>query len=630
MNAATPDPSLPVPGYVGDAIATVRLLDDNTSNQIAAGEVVERPSSVVKELVENAMDAGATRIDVHIEDGGRGLIVVRDNGIGMSPVDVVLSVQRHATSKITTADDLLEITTFGFRGEALPSIASVSDFSITTKRRTDELGTQLVIQHGNVTFTGPAACPDGTEVRVASLFSTVPARLKFLKSNQTELNHISDFLQRLVLSRPDVAVTLTHDGQTNLQFAGTGDVAASLGAVLGRDSVKDMVPLTCETPGLTVRGWVSKPSVTKATRAGQYFFVNNRAVRSRVLQVAFDRAFRKLVEGDRHPLAVIFLEIDPRYVDVNVHPAKSEVRFTRDGDIFAVIARAVEDALLTGGLIPEVNVVPSMPQPLVYSRPSTPPRTTMSNFADVFAELPSRPLDGLFEQPVGSGNDAAAQGNELPDAQGSVQNAYIGFDGYAISRLRVIGQSRNTYIVAETDDAILLIDQHVAHERVLYEQFMNGAATEKDTWGIVAQNLVIPATLSVSPVEREAAVKYRDVLLRAGFDIDVFGSDTVVVRSVPATILEKPYMGMISSILDDLAHTQGSRRLDLPNEAALIMASCRLAVKKGDPLTMDEMVKLLADLASMKNPFTCPHGRPILLALPHREMDRKFHRIGPH
>ena len=627
MNPSSPDTAAPVPGYVGDADATVRLLDDNTSNQIAAGEVVERPSSVVKELVENAMDAGATRIDVNIEDGGRGLIVVRDNGCGMSPVDAVLSVQRHATSKITTADDLLEITTFGFRGEALPSIASVSDFSLTTKRHADEVGTQLVIQHGNVTFTGPAACPDGTEVRVASLFSTVPARLKFLKSNQTELNHVSDFLQRLVLSRPDVAVTLTHDGQTILQFAGTGDVAASLGAVLGRDAVKDMVPLTCETPGLKVRGWVSKPSVTKATRAGQYFFVNNRAVRSRVLQVAFDRAFRKLVEGDRHPLTVIFIEIDPRYVDVNVHPAKSEVRFTRDGDIFAVIARAVEDALLTGGLIPEVNVTPSMPQPVIYSRPSTPPRTTMSNFADVFAELPSRPLDGLFEQP--SASDSVHPGGDAT-AQGTEPHAYIGFDGYAISRLRVIGQSRNTYIVAETDDAILLIDQHVAHERVLYEQFMNGAATEKDSWGIVAQNLVIPATLPVSPVEREAAVKYRDVLLRAGFDIDVFGSDTVVVRSVPATVIEKPYLGMISSILDDLAHTQGSRRLDLPNEAALIMASCRLAVKKGDPLTMDEMVKLLADLASMKNPFTCPHGRPILLALPHREMDRKFHRIGPH
>ncbi len=627
MNPSSPDTALPVPGYVGDADATVRLLDDNTSNQIAAGEVVERPSSVVKELVENAMDAGATRIDVHIEDGGRGLIVVRDNGCGMSPVDAVLSVQRHATSKITTADDLLEITTFGFRGEALPSIASVSDFSLTTKRHADEVGTQLVIQHGNVTFTGPAACPDGTEVRVASLFSTVPARLKFLKSNQTELNHVSDFLQRLVLSRPDVAVTLTHDGQTILQFAGTGDVAASLGAVLGRDVVKDMVPLTCETPGLKVRGWVSKPSVTKATRAGQYFFVNNRAVRSRVLQVAFDRAFRKLVEGDRHPLTVIFIEIDPRYVDVNVHPAKSEVRFTRDGDIFAVIARAVEDALLTGGLIPEVNVTPSMPQPVIYSRPSTPPRTTMSNFADVFAELPSRPLDGLFGQP--SASDAVHPSGDA-SAQGSGPNAYIGFDGYAISRLRVIGQSRNTYIVAETDDAILLIDQHVAHERVLYEQFMNGAAAAKDTWGIVAQNLVIPATLPVSPVEREAAVKYRDVLLRAGFDIDVFGTDTVVVRSVPATVIEKPYLGMISSILDDLAHTQGSRRLDLPNEAALIMASCRLAVKKGDPLTMDEMVKLLADLAGMKNPFTCPHGRPILLALPHREMDRKFHRIGPH
>ncbi|MFM2223570.1 MAG: hypothetical protein RLZZ78_1827, partial [Armatimonadota bacterium] len=252
------------------------------------------------------------------------------------------------------------------------------------------------------------------------------------------------------------------------------------------------------------------------------------------------------------------------------------------------------------------------------------------NFADVFAELPSRPLDGLFDQPATTSGLGATSIDANQAVSGAETNAYIGFDGYAISRLRVIGQSRNTYIVAETDDAILLIDQHVAHERVLYEQLMNGAATEKDTWGIVAQNLVIPATLPVSPVEREAAVKYKDVLLRAGFDIDVFGSDTVVVRSVPASVLEKPYLGMISSILDDLAHTQGSRKLDLPNEAALIMASCRMAVKKGDPLTMDEMVKLLADLAGMKNPFTCPHGRPILLALPHREMDRKFHRIGPH
>lgn len=610
-----------IDGYLGDEHTTVHLLDDNTANQIAAGEVVERPSSVVKELIENSLDAGATQIEVELLDGGRELIVVRDNGIGMGQLDAILSVQRHATSKITNADDLLAIRTFGFRGEALPSIASISDFSLITKRLADDVGTSLVIKHGKVISSGPAAAPNGTEIRVANLFATVPARLKFLKSNQTELNHVADFLQRLILSRPDVAVTLIHDGATTLQFAGTGDSNASLAAVLGRDVVRDMVPLRCETRGLTVSGWVSKPSVTKATRAGQYFFVNGRSVRSRVIQVAFDRAFRKLVEGDRHPLTVIFVDIDPHMVDVNVHPAKSEVRFTRDGDIFAALQRAIEDALLSGGLIPEVNVEASIPQPFVYTRLATPPRTTMSNFGDVQFGLPSRPLDGLFD----ASNDPAPDSNQLASDQ-----PYIGFDGYAIGRLRVIGQSRNTYIVAETEDAILLIDQHVAHERVLYEQMMNGAQAEKDAWGVVAQNLMIPATISVSPVEREASIKYKDILYKAGFDVEVFGTDTLLIRSVPASLLEKQYLSMLAAILDDLAHTQMSKRLDVPNESALIMASCRMAVKKGDPLTMDEMVRLLADLANMKNPFTCPHGRPILLALPHREMDRKFHRIGPH
>lgn len=614
--------------------SVVRLLDDNTANQIAAGEVVERPSSVVKELVENSLDAKATRIEVELFEGGKRKLVIRDNGCGMSRTDAVLALQRHATSKIRSADDLFSIHTLGFRGEALPSIASVSDFNLLTRRAQDEVATELIVRAGELVTVQDAAGPVGTTITVENLFFSVPARLKFLKTTQTELNHTTDFLHRLILAYHETGFRLLHDGHELIAYPGSSDPRQALAAVFGRDVAREMVPLNYESPALCVRGYVSKPSVTKATRSAQAFFVNGRHVRSRTVQHAFDSAFSRLMTTDRHPVVALFVEIAPELVDVNVHPAKVEVRFTRDGDVYASVSRAVESALLTGGLVPEVSVQASIPLMEVAPREERvvehrlPPKTSLSNFTigDVANTVPVSA--GIFSEapaPVPSVPWEAQEEPEKPQ-----ENPYIGFDGYRIGRLRVLGQSRNTYIIAETDDALLLIDQHIAHERVLYEQMLNGAHAEGDRWGVVAQHLAVPQPLELSPADARVVGERLAALERSGFLLEPFGKDTFVVRAVPARVADKPYLRILQELIDDLAQTSVQRRLLIPHEAAIIMASCKLAVKKGDPLTYEEMTRLLTDLAQMKNPFTCPHGRPILLALPHREMDRKFHRIGPH
>ncbi len=624
----------------------VRLLDDNTANQIAAGEVVERPSSVVKELVENSLDAGATRIEVELFEGGKQKIVIRDNGAGMSRTDAILALQRHATSKIRSADDLFSIHTLGFRGEALPSIASVSDFRILTKRPQDETGTELIVRSGDLAEVRDAAAPDGTQITVENLFFCVPARLKFLKTTQTELNHATDFLHRLILAYHTIGFRLTHDSHELISYPGSSDPRQALAAVYGRDVAREMVPLLYESPGLTIRGSVSKPSVSKATRSAQAFFVNGRHVRSRTVQHAFDAAFSRLMTTERHPVVALFVEIAPELVDVNVHPAKTEVRFTRDGEVYAAISRAVENALLTGGLVPEVTVQASLPElatPTTLAMPgmgergsdrlAPPLRTSLSNYVNLDSASPNPP--SLVEG--GSAEGGTSEAGVGSEAQGSEERAgrgettpYIGFDGYKIGRLRVLGQSRNTYIVAETDDALLLIDQHIAHERVLYEQMMNGATESQSAWGVVTQHLAVPQTLELSASDARVVQERLGALEKSGFVLEHFGGDTFVVRAVPSRVADKAYLEILKEIIEELTYSSVARRLLVPHESAIIMASCKMAVKKGDPLTMDEMTRLLADLAQMRNPFTCPHGRPILLALSQHEMDRKFHRIGPH
>ncbi len=630
-----------------DIRSVINLLDENTANRIAAGEVIERPSSVVKELVENAIDAGATRIEVELEDGGKRRIIVRDNGCGMGREDAILSLQRHATSKIRSSDDLFFIRTLGFRGEALPSIASVSDFFVTTRRPEDETATELIARGGDIDIVREAADNPGTTITVENLFFNVPARLKFLKTTQTELNHATDLIQRLILAYHGISFRLIHDGYEMISYPGATDPRHAVAAVWGRDSAREMVPLSYQSPAISVRGFLSKPSLTKATRTAQAFFVNGRFVRSRTIQHAFDAAYRNLIQGDRHPVVALFIDIAPELVDVNVHPAKVEVRFTRDGDVYSAVHRAVQDAMLTGGLMPEVSVIASTPSTVT---PSLPPKVALSSFGglvDIMPETNFHPQDApnsTFPTNAGSERDWRSS----PDAPSppsvsslpfslerkpestTVPSAYLGFDGQRIGRLRVLGQSRNTYIIAETDDAILLIDQHIAHERVLYEQLMNGATEGASRWGVVAQHLALPQTIEFAPREAKVTEERQDALAQAGFLIDPFGGGTFVVRAVPARLAGKDYLGALREIVEELTSVSVSRRLMVPHESALIMASCKMAVKKGDPLTMEEMTRLLSDLAQMKNPFTCPHGRPVLLTLSHSEMDRKFHRTGTH
>ncbi len=640
-----------------EPVATVvQLLDDTTANQIAAGEVIERPSSVVKELVENAIDAGATRIEVELSDGGKRKIVVRDNGSGMGREDAVLSLQRHATSKIRTADDLFAIKTLGFRGEALPSIASVCDFHLLTKRPADDTATELIVRGGDMVSVRDAGAPDGTQIMVENLFFNTPARLKFLKTTQTELNHATELLHRLTLCYHQTAFRLVHDGYEVYAYPGATDPRHALASVWGRDSAREMVPFRYDSPAIRIHGFVSKPSLSKATRSSQATFVNGRFVRSRTVQHAFDAAFKHLMTTDRHPVLALFVEIAPELVDVNVHPTKIEVRFTRDGDVYGAVHQAVQSALLTGGLVPEVNVEASLPAYRPEPGRAIPPRTALSSFVDLtvplYPSLPA-PLSPCSMEKGGERNEEVASAGETVASSPSVplpfsmemqkekppltlsgeeqySNSYIGFDGHRISRLRVLGQSRNTYIIAETDDAVLLIDQHIAHERVLYEQMMNGATNEANRWGVIAQHLALPQTLELGPGESRILQERLSALERAGFVLEPFGGETFLVRAVPARIAHKDYLSALREIIDDMTSASVSRRLLVPHESAVIMASCKMAVKKGDPLTMDEMTRLLADLAQMRNPFTCPHGRPILLALSHHEMDRKFHRIGPH
>ena len=529
-------------------------------------------------------------------------------------------------------------------------------------------GQRVAIGHhhaapGDIIQVGDAGAPNGTTITVENLFFNTPARLKFLKTTQTELNQAVDLIHRLILAYHELSFKLTHDGYEMIAYPGAGDARLGVAAVWGHDTARDMVPLEYDSPGIAIRGFVSKPSVSRASRSAQATFVNGRFVRSRTVIHAFDAAFRSLMTSDRHPVLALFVDIAPELVDVNVHPAKTEVRFTRDGDVYAAVHRAVQNALLTGGLVPEVNVQASLSmtgKAEVYG--ATPPRTALSSYGLVDVRMspvhPDLSPQPTLNPPVPDVRPAMGEGEcrtapsvspspseERTSGRGgwgetshesSLESpeqrpqSYIGFDGHRIGRLRVLAQSRNTYIVAETDDAILFIDQHIAHERVLYEQMMNGATDRADRWGVVAQHLALPQTLHWGAREARIVAERLTALEKSGFVLEPFGGDAFVLRAVPASIAHKDYLGTLRAIVDEMTGATESRRLLVPHESAIIMASCKMAVKKGDPLTMDEMTRLLSDLAQMRNPFTCPHGRPILLALTHYEMDRKFHRIGPH
>lgn len=611
----------------------VRLLDSHTVNQIAAGEVVDRPSSVVKELIENALDAGASQVEIFLEQSGKSVISVCDNGSGMNLEDAKTCLLRHATSKITDFDDLYRVTSFGFRGEAIPSIASVSRMKLSTGEE-DGLRHVLYVEAGKVAETSKASGPKGTEIIIEDLFFNTPARLKFLKSDATELAGCVDVVSRYMVAYPKVAFRLIHGTKELLISSGNGELLAAVAEIWGQDVALNLAQVDCVIGGIKVYGFVSPPHLTRPTRAYQWMFVNERPIRSKTLMAAFDRAYRLLTPEKRFPFVLLMLQMDPALVDVNVSPTKSEVKFQNEPQIFEVVRHAIKSSLMEHGMIPgaaDIAQPSNSVDPIVTSATSSGSKSDFSpkNQQSEVSHLAQAPLIENNRTKnfslIGGFSDFSVpvlddQSEQKFDFQ-SIETQKYPF-AKILDGLKIIGAYLKTFIVAENAKGLVLIDHHVAHERVLYEQLWrakNGSSVEK-------QVLLQPEPLHLDRVSSELLHSYLGELREIGFELEPFGGGSYLVRAVPAVLKGKAPILFLQEVIENLLHSEHQRELMPARDHVWISLACKMAVKAGDTLSMAEMEKLITDLAQTENPYLCPHGRPITVTLSQEDLLRKFKR----
>lgn len=668
----------------------VRLLDTNTANQIAAGEVVEKPASVVKELVENALDAGADKIEVTIFAGGTEYIRVTDNGCGMSEADAKMAVLRHATSKLTKAEDLLSLNTLGFRGEALPSIASVSNFTLLTRPESEEFATSVHIDGGENTEVTASGGSTGTTVIVENLFFNVPARRKFLKTVSTEGRYISELLTRLALSRPDVRFKLVNNDKEVLSTPGDGDLEHAIKALYGKNVAENLLEVSLNDPKVRVSGFIGKPTLLKGTRQWQTFFVNGRCIGSKMLSKAMDHAYQSQIPKSGFPFAVINITVDTASVDVNVHPQKSEIKFSDDSLIYKAMYKALTDALTKPmsaqktqvTLLPdsELNVfVKSQPQsvsvpvtPAPQPKPAyQPPQPVFKSGAEQIFKTPER----KEEQPAPASESLLVPEQPAPivkKEQGEQQAMWQPFDDFAQTAATVsyskgyqepvlevhearsefakpqpaeaapaadretiaftdtdsgmdtiwpIGQVDKTFIIAQSETTLYLIDQHAAHERILYDKLV--ASHEQ----IPSQQLLMPLYVDMAADDIVLIEEHRDEFLALGVDAASAGESLLRVSSLPADIkadAAEDFINAISKMLREMRNVNGS---DLRQEV-LHMTACKAAIKAGQLLNMRQMRQLIIDLCNTTHPFTCPHGRPCMIEIDSNQLYKMFKRTG--
>ena len=567
----------------------IKILDKETIDQIAAGEVVERPASVVKELVENALDAGATRIAVEIRGGGISLMKVTDNGSGIASDEVALAFERHATSKIKSPQDLQSINSLGFRGEALPSIAAVAQVETVTCADGEKSGTFISLEGGVITGKQSQARTRGTTVTVRNLFRRVPARLKFLKSVSTENSHVANVVSQYALAFPGVAFSLSIDGKENLRTSGKGKLLDAIIDVYGVEMASRMLPVGAQdvawsggqsTPDVRVSGMVGSPELGRAGRGYLSFFVNRRWVSSRLLSYAVEEAYSGLLMTGKHPVAVLDISLPPGEVDVNIHPAKSEVKFRSESDIFRAVQRAVRQSL-----------VAQMPVP---------------GIEEVAAPYQAHSRGGQAGTPTASATRPASPEEVAPPLS------------LSLPVLRVVGQVMSSYIVAEGPDGLYLIDQHAAHERVRFDKLRR--QREKSQPDL--QGLLEPSTFEVTPRQDEILKSCYGELADFGFSLEPFGDRTYLVRTVPAMVAGDDWPGMLREMLDALSGEVRSKW----EEKMIASIACHGAVKSGQTLSDDEMRALVRQLEQAVNPHTCPHGRPTVIKLSTAQLEREFGR----
>ncbi len=586
----------------------IHILPDELAAQIAAGEVIERPASVVKELLDNSIDAGAREIKVEVRGGGQRLIRVADDGGGIPAAEVVTAFARHATSKLDSADDLFNLRTLGFRGEALPSIAAVARVTLITRARDEPTGTQIRVEGSRIVEQRALGAPQGTFVTVEDLFRYVPARLKFLKAPATEAGHIADLIHAYALAFPQLRFSFVNDDRLVFQSPGTGKMFDALVKVFGSQVAQQMLEVSSSefqwprslhpqpetgnlnpATGIRVAGFISPPSLTRPTRKHMLFFVNHRWVQDRTLQHAVIEAYHTALMVGRAPIVALDIVLPPNAVDVNVHPTKSQVRFRDTSAVFRIVQQTARTALTTHAPIPSVHLAAPFP-----------PR----------AETPA--LELYRSAPTAERGPATAEPStpHLPN-----------YPPAQLPMLRVLGQILSTYIIAEGPDGLYLIDQHAAHERVLYEQLM----AERARATIATQELLDPLPLQLTLAQQAALETHRDALASVGFRFEEFGNQTILLRAVPARMQASDPRAALVAILDEME--QGEEPLEKSAEARLISSVCKsLAVKGGQTLSLEEMRELIRQLEQTTAPRTCPHGRPTMIQLNLAQLAREFGR----
>ncbi|WP_395648572.1 DNA mismatch repair endonuclease MutL [Thermomonas sp.] len=593
----------------------IRQLPEVLINQIAAGEVVERPASVVKELVENALDAGAQRIDIDLEEGGVRLIRIRDDGGGIAPEQLPLAVSRHATSKIASIDDLESVATLGFRGEALPSVASVSRFRLVSRARDAQHGAELRIDGGSLGEVVPQAHPQGTTVEVRDLFYNVPARRKFLRAERTELAHIEDWLRTLALARPDVELRVTHNGKPSRRWKGEGDLLSELRLheALGEDFARNVLRVDHSAAGMRLHGWIAQPAYNRASTDQQYLYVNGRSVRDRNVAHAVRQAYSDVLFHGRHPAYVLFLELDPRGVDVNVHPAKHEVRFRESRLVHEFVYRALHEALAEtrAGNGQAVSGANTGAAAQAWSLPQAPQQQPMGlRVGDAPAAYAA-----LYAP---RGGDAAMSSASLPSLATMPEDAPGGMPplGFAIAQLHGI------YILAENAEGLIVVDMHAAHERIGYEALK----TAHDGTGLRTQPLLVPSSLAVSEREADVAEREAQTLLELGFEVQRSGPQSLLLRSVPALLAQGDVEALLRDVLTDLREHGSTRRIAETRDALLATMACHGAVRANRRLSLPEMNALLRAMEVTERSGQCNHGRPTWTTFNLAEIDKWFLR----
>jgi len=654
-------------------MSKIRVLPDSLANKIAAGEVVERPASIVKELIENSIDAGARRIEVAVESGGRRLIRVSDDGEGMSRDDAILAFERHATSKIKTAEDLEAIMTLGFRGEALASIASVAKVRLRTQREGEVAGTEVEISGGRLLNVRDIAFSRGAEFEIRDLFFNVPARRKFLKTEATESYHVVNLMTHYALANPQLSFTLTNNNRESLRVTPAADLRERAYQIFGGEFIGDLIEVMAESGEMRARGFVSSPSATRTNRDSQYFFINGRYVRDKIIGKALSEAYRAMIPSGVYPSAMLFVELPPHEVDVNVHPAKTEVRFMRGTIVHDLIRDAVRAAIgsakagATSFVEKKIEPVASAPaaspraddlfpekQPSLSREelrsafrlqqpPPARPQPQQQKIDLGFGAQPERerfgaaggvePSSGVSAAPTeesgdSSGAEPARYGNRIgclgargADSAGSqlkpAQNLTLVAD-----EINPIGQLHNSFIIAADRAGLLLVDQHVAHERILFEQHWRALRGKR----VEVQRLLIPDTIDLTPAQASAFDQLLPELEENGFELGRLSGRTVAIRAVPAMLAPGAAQSLLAELLDAIEEDRKGLSLDELRAEIAAGLACRAAIKIHMELAPEKTRWLIDELLKMENPATCPHGRPIILRITAREIERGFQR----